>query len=840
MRKLILISLLNLFLSAVQAQKDTLFWFVAPEATSNHGDSPVLVRMSAGTGTANVIIDQPANAGFTPIPVSIPAGTGQSVDLTAFLSSLENIPANTVLDKGLRIRSDAFISAYYEVNTSCNCNPEIYALKGKNALGTSFIIPFQTAWNNGASHTPPAHSAIDIVATENNTQVTITPSNAVLGHAAGVAYTITLNKGQTYSIRQASQTASGNLSGTLVTSDKKIAVTIKDDSLNFGACEDLAGDQIVPVEVTGDEYIVVKGSLNVTDKVFIVPTQNNTTIRINGTAQPGSYNRGQSFMYDLTAGSIYIESSAPVYVLHYTGFGCEIGSALVPPLKCTGSRDVYVVRSTDEYFGILLFTRTANVGNFQVNGGAGLITAGNFTPVPGTGGLYSSALVSFTTGQIPAGNSVTVTNSSGVFHMGILNGGATSGCRYGFFSDFSGQIFSAQVTQPISCYGGSDGELDLEVIGGLAPYSYQWSNGDTTQDLTGLGEGRYTVHVTDVSGCSDSSTFEVTQPDALELDWNLVTNVTCFNGNNGALGVTPGGGTPPYTVWWSTGAGSNPLTGLTAGAYSAFFTDDHRCDTLRLDTVITQPVKMPLDVAIDDSVLCVGQSTDISASGATFYDWSPFYGLSSATGSDISAVFNRDTTVTYKLIGTNAAGCSDSLLFVLKINKYLGPKGPFTVEVACFGEATFSLSAAQSDSLYWEFGDGGKGTGSPLNHVYEQAGLYQGSVHIVDVNGCDTLLVQPVNIDASQTLDQVKIPNIITPNGDGTNDRLILDPAFDECNTYRIKIMNRWGQKIYEGVKGDAAFEGKAPFGGKLTAGVYFYVIEVNGKYKNGTLTINY
>lgn len=838
MRKIFLILSVILLNISVFSQKDTLFWFVAPEATINHGEAPVLVRMSAGSSAANVVIDQPANPGFAPIPVSIPAGTGQSVDLTAFLGSLENIPADQVLNKGLRIRSNTFISAYYEVNTACNCNPEIFALKGRNALGTNFLVPFQTVWNNG-NYPTPANSAIDIVATEDNTVININPSNDITGHAAGVLFSITLNKGETYSLRQATTTAVGNLSGTVIISNKKIAVTIKDDSLTFQGCADLAGDQIVPADVIGKEYIVVKGSLNVTDKVFVVPILNGTNISVNGVPQ-GTFNAAQSFQYDLTATSMFIEASQPVYVLHYTGFGCEIGSALVPQIQCTGSNNVYVVRSTAEYFGILLFTKTININNFQLNGNAALIPAASFTVVPGTGGDYSATLLSFNTTDIPAGSSVSVTNSSGLFHMGILNGGASSGCRYGFFSDFSGQIFSAQITQAISCPGADDGALDLEVEGGLEPYNYLWNTGDTTQDISSLSNGTYTVIVTDASGCTDSSSFQVNEPSPIGLVFDPVTHVTCYGGNDGEIGVIPSGGSLPYIYLWNTSNTTDVISNLTAGNYNIVFTDINGCDTITMDTTITQPSKIPLQVAIQDSTLCLDQVTNLAASGANTYTWEPASGLSATTGSNITATYSTPTSIVYQLTGTDAIGCEDSLQFTITVNPYLGPNGPFVASTACFGDVNFTIDGVNGDTLSWDFGDGGVGTGNPASHNYAQAGNYTGTLTITDINGCDTVLVQPVQINSATSFDQVQVPNIITPNGDGSNDELELGAAFDDCGNYSLIIYNRWGQPIYRGDKIAESFRGKAPFGGRLSNGVYFYVLEVDGKSKKGTVTISY
>jgi len=258
-RYLIFIFALIHFLPAI-AQTDTEFWFVAPEASSGHGDSPVLVRLAALNQAATVTIEQPANLSFTPIVLNIPANTSLSYDLSSFLSVLENQPSNQILNYGLHITSSQDITAYYEINTSCNCNPEIFALKGRNALGTTFYTPFQNSWNN-ASYSPTPYSSFEIVATEDGTTVTITPSQDIVGHSANVAFQITLNKGETYSAAAVNSSAGGHLGGSYITSDKPIAITIKDDSVSNNGCHDMMGDQIVPVNIIGNEYIVMKGFL---------------------------------------------------------------------------------------------------------------------------------------------------------------------------------------------------------------------------------------------------------------------------------------------------------------------------------------------------------------------------------------------------------------------------------------------------------------------------------------------------------------------------------------------------------------------------------------------------
>jgi hypothetical protein len=105
------------------------------------------------------------------------------------------------------------------------------------------------------TYTPEAKSAFEIVATEDNTIVTITPSQNILGHTAGTPFQITLNKGQTYSAVASGITAGAHLGGSKITSNKPIAVTIKDDSVANNGCRDMMGDQIVPTSIIGNEYM---------------------------------------------------------------------------------------------------------------------------------------------------------------------------------------------------------------------------------------------------------------------------------------------------------------------------------------------------------------------------------------------------------------------------------------------------------------------------------------------------------------------------------------------------------------------------------------------------------
>ena len=308
----------------------------------------------------------------------IPATGTATLDLTAWLGIIENKPSNQVLARGLRIVSSAPITAYYEVNHPENT--DIFTLKGEAALGTHFYAPFQ---NNLTNNFSQSTSGIDVIATTDGTEVTVVPTENLTGHPAGVAFSFTLNAGETYGMRASATNGPGHPSGTVITSNQPITVTVSDDSVLNGACWDMMGDQIIPISVAGDEHIAVKGNLSGPDKVYLVATEDGTTVTVNGNLVTGlTLNTGETFSHNLTGTTGYYETSAPVIALHLTGFGCEVGQAILPPISCTGSNEVAFVRSTSEFFGMKIIVPSGGEGDFLLNGSAANVGAGAFSDVP--------------------------------------------------------------------------------------------------------------------------------------------------------------------------------------------------------------------------------------------------------------------------------------------------------------------------------------------------------------------------------------------------------------------------------------------------------------------------
>lgn len=489
--RITLVLLLGMTFNSFQsnAQIDSVFWFAAPWVTPSHaGNTPIALRISTFESPTTVRVYQPA--GTYDSTFVVPANTLNSHFLSTIVNTLESKPGNTVQNYGLKIEADTLITVVYEVLSTGN-NPETYSLKGQNALGMEFVCPFQTTWING-NYTPiQPKQMLCIVATEDNTTVWITPRANVIGHPANVTYSITLMEGQVYTaenIVQNTNVSGNNLSGTVVVSNKKIAVTVSDDSVtnSGGGCRDLMGDQIVPSDVVGVNYIVNRGNMNPTSQegMYIVATENFTTVTV--TTDLGTttqlLNQGDTwnFVLQTTMPRAYVESDKNVYVLQASGFGCEVGEALLPPINCAGSDQVSFTRTNNQTFILTILCPTAATSNFTLNGSSTLITSAAFSIIPGTGGIYSSASISFNTTDIPVGTSNLLSNSSDFFGLGVINGGSTTGCYYHYMSSFNRKVFVDAGNDTTLCNGDPSILLEGDVKGGTLTGQWSVVNGTGT------------------------------------------------------------------------------------------------------------------------------------------------------------------------------------------------------------------------------------------------------------------------------------------------------------------------------------------------------------------------
>ncbi|MBL7912192.1 MAG: IgGFc-binding protein, partial [Bacteroidia bacterium] len=515
------IALLVLFffvkLTVSFAQIDTAFWFAVPWVTPDHTFRQDYVVHISTFNTPNTVVRLRQPGAIAPnkydTTINIPANTNfdylfwrdkmASVTNRGF-DSLEVQPANTVLPYGLYISSSANITVVYDVISSPNTfyNPETFSLKGQNGMGLEFVCPFQTRWNNqtlgNLGGTQPGvnqpKQQINIVATQPNTVVWITPKCAVIGHPANITYSVMLpNYGSAYTVENFNQntaTSGNNLSGTIVVADKPISVTVADDSVSgVTGCYDLMGDQIVPVDIVGTDYILNKGYMNGPEHegAYIVGTENFTQLTINdGVTTTTLINKGDTYHYKTTQALTYVNADKPVYCLHASGTGCELGEALLPPLNCAGSNLVSFSRTNNQGFYLNLLCKNGSQSTFTLNNSTSSvtvpITAANFTLVPGTatlvgGPFYGGQLNLTNIATLPIG-SYTVANSVDVFALGVFGGNASTGGLFHYMSSFLRKTFVKTQTVTPYCVGsGAQVVLSGTVSGGAITGVWTTANG---------------------------------------------------------------------------------------------------------------------------------------------------------------------------------------------------------------------------------------------------------------------------------------------------------------------------------------------------------------------------
>lgn len=211
---------------------------------------------------------------------------------------------------------------------------------------------------------------------------------------------------------------------------------------------------------------------------------------------------------------------------------------------------------------------------------------------------------------------------------------------------------SVPSTTAVSCYGGSNGTAVGGVTGGNAPYTFSWSNGQTTDTAKGLAAGSYTVSVTDANGCTVSATTVISQPAAIRDSIASVTAALCHGDSNGTATNGTKGGTSPYSYLWNNGQTSGTATGLAAGTYSVTVTDSKGCKDSTTAT-ITQPTVLSLTAAAFNATCnnsCNGSATVIPKGGTNPYSYLWSNGTTTANVNNLCAG-------TYSVVVKDANGC---------------------------------------------------------------------------------------------------------------------------------------------------------------------------------------
>lgn len=305
-------------------------------------------------------------------PGVIPIGTG--IDTQLFIPSSNT--SKIVNDKGYIIEAEDLIYVSVRMRAGGGSSPpQAGALvsKGLSALDTTFRVGSFTS--EGATEANYLNF-VSVMATEDNTQITFDDFQAgidIEGYTGTFPININLNEGESYTIATRIIDTPVNrdaLIGTLITSDKPIAVNCGSANGSFGDASgngrDYGIDQIAGLSKVGTEYIFVKGiGNNDWENVLVVPHTPNTTISVNGGASfiiTGRYQLLEGFNYTAN-GNMYIETSAPVFVYQGIGTNSEAnqGMFFVPPLSCEARGNIDNIAALD-FIGSAPFNQNGDSG----------------------------------------------------------------------------------------------------------------------------------------------------------------------------------------------------------------------------------------------------------------------------------------------------------------------------------------------------------------------------------------------------------------------------------------------------------------------------------------------
>jgi len=296
------------------------------------------------------------------------------------------------------------------------------------------------------------------------------------------------------------------------------------------------------------------------------------------------------------------------------------------------------------------------------------------------------------------------------------------------------------VSTDISCNGLIDGSAFAQVAGGTAPYSFNWSNGQTSQTAVNISKGKHTVNVIDAKGCIQLQSVTIEEPAVLSATISA-DNVQCFEDSTSQIVVVPIGGAPTYSYTWSNDFVGDTIKNVPAGNYSVVVKDI--CGDSIVKTVsVFQPEKLVVSNTIND-VSCFGLNDgaiQLEASmGKQPYtvEWS-----NSKTTFSIS---NLEAN-SYEYIVKDA--CGDSVKNSLEVLQpdLLNVDATIT-NVSCFGEGDggISLQAIGGVEPYvynWNFGIQSKKVQALFAGVY--------SVNVFDANAC--LFTKQIEITEPEAL----------------------------------------------------------------------------------------
>jgi len=376
-------------------------------------------------------------------------------------------------------------------------------------------------------------------------------------------------------------------------------------------------------------------------------------------------------------------------------------------------------------------TNSVNLLCFGVNTGSATAAATEGTP-------------GYTYNWSNGGSGATISNlAAGTYTVTVTDNAAATATASVTITQPTVLALTPPTITNVSCNGGNNGSITAHASGGVAPYFFNWSNGNSGATISNLVAGSYTVTVTDNNSCTKTATYSVTEPSIIVINLVSLIHESCAGLQDGGIIITTSGGAAPLFSEWSNGFIGNSITDLAPGAYTVTVTDNNNC-TKTASYTVNPGGTVAVDLIDIVNVTCPGGnngSISVMASGGM----APYTYMWSNGGS--GATISNLTAGNYLVTVTDSKGCQ-----LVKLYTITQPVA-FAITIAqaesnlCFGDANVDLTTTVTggSSPYtglWSNGVVG------MSNPNLAAGTY--TITITDNKGCmstaSSVVTQPVQL----------------------------------------------------------------------------------------------
>ena len=340
------------------------------------------------------------------------------------------------------------------------------------------------------------------------------------------------------------------------------------------------------------------------------------------------------------------------------------------------------------------------IGTYNVSEELSMSISINTTIVSCFGGNNGTATANVSGGMAPysynwdsGSTSATADNlSTGTYNLTVIDDNNCSLTSSATIDQSSEILLDLEASQ-LLCYEDQNGTITTSVSGGNPSYTYLWSNGATTPNISNLNGDLYAVTVTDASNCSVTRSAEITTvSEPLELFLSATSNL-CFGDETGTVNSTVTGGTPPYNYLWSNNETGEKIEALSNGIYTLLVSDANNCHSSESASVVS-PAELHSDM-LDSIQICKLQSTTINSSVTGGV--SPYTYLWNTGETTANIIGTTDSLAFLTVNVEDNNGCTTSKSIVLHT---------YTVPQLFVGASNDTVCPAESIEIFTEITNG--------------------------------------------------------------------------------------------------------------------------------------